>query len=77
MTGEISLNGDISAIGGLDVKIYGSIRAGVKTILYPKDNQKDFENFAEKYADAEIMVGIQFHSVRNIKEAIAIVMAHE
>jgi len=75
MTGEISLNGDISAIGGLDVKIYGSIRAGVKTILYPKDNQKDFENFAEKYADAEIMVGIQFHSVRNIKEAIAIVMA--
>jgi endopeptidase La len=74
MTGEISLNGDISAIGGLDVKIYGSIRAGVKTILYPKDNQKDFENFAEKYAGAEIMVGITFHSVRNIKEAIAIVM---
>jgi ATP-dependent Lon protease len=75
MTGEISLNGDISAIGGLDVKIYGSIRAGVKTILYPKDNQKDFENFAEKYADAEIMVGITFHSVKNIKEAIRIVMA--
>lgn len=49
ITGEICLQGKISAIGGLDLKIIGGIRAGVTTFFYPKTNAKDFENFCKKY----------------------------
>jgi ATP-dependent Lon protease len=49
ITGEICLQGKITAIGGLDLKIIGGMRAGVTTFFYPKTNAKDFENFCEKY----------------------------
>jgi ATP-dependent Lon protease len=42
ITGEISLSGEITAIGGLEIKINNGIRAGVKTILYPKENDREF-----------------------------------
>ena len=42
ITGEISLSGEVTAIGGLDIKINNGIRAGVKTILYPKQNHIEF-----------------------------------
>ena len=37
--GEINLQGDVTQIGGLDLKILGGIRAGVKTFIFPKSNQ--------------------------------------
>jgi ATP-dependent Lon protease len=74
MTGEISLNGRISAIGGLDLKIYGSIRAGVKTIIYPADNHKDYLNFIEKYEGSEMLKGITFHKVAHISEVFAVAL---
>ena len=37
ITGEINLQGRVSAIGGLELKILGGIRAGIKTFIYPKD----------------------------------------
>lgn len=49
ITGEICLQGKITAIGGLDLKIIGGMRAGVTTFFYPKTNAKDFENFCNKY----------------------------
>ena len=48
ITGEINLQGDVTAIGGLDLKIIGGIRSGIKTFLYPKENQTDFDNFMSK-----------------------------
>ena len=51
ITGEISLNGDITAIGGLDMKILGGIKSGVKTFLYPKANHKEYKDWEKKYAD--------------------------
>lgn len=48
ITGEICLNGDISAIGGLEHKINGGIRAGIKTFLYPKANHREFDEWAKK-----------------------------
>ena len=47
LTGEINLQGEVTAIGGLDLKIQGGVRAGVKTFLYPKANHKDFKDFLE------------------------------
>ena len=43
MTGEISLDGSILPIGGLENKIIGGIKAGIHTFLYPKDNELDIK----------------------------------
>jgi ATP-dependent Lon protease len=48
ITGEINLQGEVTAIGGLDVKIMGGIRAGVKTFLYPKRNNRDYLDWKNK-----------------------------
>lgn len=68
ITGEITLTGTITAIGGLDLKILGGIKAGVKTFLFPKENEKDFNTFMEKYKDDELTKGIEFISVENIND---------
>jgi ATP-dependent Lon protease len=68
ITGEITLTGTITAIGGLDLKILGGIKAGVKTFLFPKENEKDFNTFMEKYKDDELTKDIEFISVENIND---------
>ena len=73
ITGEICLQGRVTAIGGLDLKILGGIKAGVKTFLFPKENIKDYDDFIEKYKDNEIILGIEFISVEKIEEVIDIV----
>jgi ATP-dependent Lon protease len=68
ITGEITLDGNITAIGGLDLKILGGIKAGITEFLYPKENEKDFVSFMDKYKDDELTKGINFHSVEHINE---------
>ena len=70
VTGEIQLNGSITAIGGLDLKILGSLKSGVNTYFYPTENQRDFDKFYEKYKDKDELVGIKFFSVSTIEELI-------
>jgi ATP-dependent Lon protease len=72
ITGEICLQGKITAIGGLDLKIIGGIRAGIKTFLYPKENAKDFKLFCEKYKQS--LDEYEFFEVSNIEEAIKYVI---
>jgi len=74
ITGEICLQGNVTAIGGLDLKFLGGIRAGVKTFLFPKENDKDFADFKKKYAANPILNGITFLPIANVKEAIDIVV---
>ena len=68
ITGEINLSGRITAIGGLDLKILGGIRAGVKRFLFPKENVLAFEKFMEKHNKDPIIEGVEFYPVEEIEE---------
>ena len=74
ITGEINLQGQVTPIGGLDVKIIGGIKAGVKTFLYPKGNERDFEEW--KSNNKKKVDNIQFISVSNIKEVFKYVFVN-
>ena len=49
ITGEIDLTGKVSKIGGLQFKLIGAKRAGVKLILVPKENEADILTIKKKY----------------------------
>lgn len=70
ITGEICLSGRITAIGGLDLKILGGIKAGVKTFLFPKENLKDFVKLEKKYGEKPAFKEIKFYPVEEIKEVL-------
>ena len=73
ITGEICLQGRVTAIGGLELKILGGIRAGVKTFIYPQENKKDFNKFMEKYGKKSILQDIKFIAVEHIEEVIPLI----
>jgi ATP-dependent Lon protease len=73
ITGEITLDGKITEIGGLDLKFLGGIKAGVTEFLYPKENQKDYDSFMEKYKDDELTNGIKFYPVERIQDVFELV----
>ena len=68
ITGEINLQGKVTAIGGLDSKILGGIRAGVKRFLYPKENHREYVEFMEKYGGKSCVDGIEFIEVSTIED---------
>jgi ATP-dependent Lon protease len=47
MTGEVTLRGRVTAIGGLKEKLLAALRSGVKTVLIPSDNEKDLADIPE------------------------------
>ena len=73
MTGEINIRGNITAIGGLELKIKGGIRGGVTKFIYPEENHKDFVKFKERYENIENLDEIEFFEVSHIKDIIKIV----
>jgi ATP-dependent Lon protease len=77
MTSEIQLDGSLTAIGGLNFKILGSIKAGVREFIYPEENKKDFDEFYEKYKNNELLEGVKFHSVKHISEVLEIILDKE
>ena len=73
MTGEISLDGYITEIGGLDLKFLGGIKAGVTEFIYPEENEKDYISFIKKYEKTELIKNIIFHKVTHIKEVFELI----
>ena len=72
ITGEINLQGQITAIGGLENKITGGVRAGITEFIYPKENTKDFKKFFEK-TDQNELKDVIFHEVSTIEEVLKLV----
>jgi ATP-dependent Lon protease len=69
MTGESTLRGRVLPIGGLKEKVLGAHRAGITTIILPKDNEADMEDIPE-----EVRNQLTFHCVGTLDEAFAIAL---
>ncbi len=65
MTGEITLRGRVLPIGGLKEKLLAAMRAGVKTVFFPKDNEKDLAEIP-----ASVKKHLQLIAVSHVDEVI-------
>ena len=65
MTGEITLRGHVTEIGGLKEKLIAAKRGLIDTILIPEDNEKDLVEITD-----EIKNGLNIIAVKNVKEAL-------
>jgi len=52
MTGEVTLRGRVTAIGGLKEKLLAALRSGVKTVLIPTENEKDLADIPANVKEA-------------------------
>jgi ATP-dependent Lon protease len=66
MTGEISLRGLVLPVGGIKEKIIAAHRAGIKRVMLPARNRKDFEDIPE-----EVRRELEFVWLERVDEAIA------
>jgi ATP-dependent Lon protease len=72
MTGEITLRGRVLPIGGLKEKVLGAHRAGIKSIILPKDNEADIEDIPE-----EVRGQLSFYPVETLEEVLKIALVPE
>jgi ATP-dependent Lon protease len=69
MTGEITLRGQVLPVGGIKEKVLAAHRAGIKTIIMPKENEKDLEDIPKK-----VQKEIQFHFVDRMLEVLKLAL---
>ncbi len=67
MTGEITLHGDILPVGGLAEKLLAAKRAGITTVIVPKENEKDLPDLRPS-----ILEGLDLRLVQHVEEALPI-----
>lgn len=65
MTGEITLRGQVLPVGGIKEKVLAAHRAGLKTVILPKDNEPDLEDLPEEVHNA-----IQFILIDSVDEVL-------
>jgi len=65
MTGEITLRGRVLPIGGLKEKLLAALRGGVKTVLIPKDNEKDLADIPDN-----VKAGLEIVAVSTVDEVL-------
>jgi len=65
MTGEVTLRGNVLAIGGLKEKLLAALRGGVKTVLIPEENEKDLRDIPDNVKD-----GLDIIPVAHVDEVL-------
>ncbi len=60
MTGEITLRGEVTAIGGLKEKLLAALRGGIKSVLIPEDNVKDLQDIPENVKNGLEIVPVKW-----------------
>ena len=72
MTGEITLRGRVLPIGGLKEKLLAAMRAGIKTVFIPKDNEKDLADIPDS-----VKKGLEINPVSHVDEVIMRALARK
>ena len=72
MTGEITLQGRVLPIGGLKEKLLSALRAGIKTVIIPKDNEKDLVEIPDI-----VKKGMKIIPVEDVSEVLRIALRHD
>lgn len=65
MTGEITLRGDVTPVGGIKEKILAAKRAGITDLILCEDNRRDVEDIEQRY-----LQGLTFHYIHEMSEAL-------
>ncbi len=69
MTGETTLRGRVTAVGGIKEKILAAKRAGITALILSEDNRKDIEEIKPEYVE-----GLTFHYVRTNDEVLKLAL---
>ena len=69
MTGETTLRGRVTAVGGIKEKILAAKRAGITTLILSEENRKDIEEIKPEYVE-----GLTFHYVTTNNEVLALAL---
>jgi ATP-dependent Lon protease len=70
MTGEVTLRGRVLPIGGLKEKLLAALRGGIKTVLIPKENEKDLAEIPDN-----VKKGLKIIAVANVDEVLQVALA--
>ncbi|OUL58436.1 endopeptidase La [Pseudoalteromonas ulvae] len=71
MTGEITLRGEVLPIGGLKEKLLAAHRGGIKTVIIPKDNERDLKEIPQN-----VVEGLSIHPVKLIDEVLELALVN-
>ena len=69
MTGEVTLRGRVLPIGGLKEKLLAALRAGLKTVIIPADNEKDLAEIPDN-----VKSGLNIVPVKNVEEVLKVAL---
>src|SRR5436853_2029203 len=69
MTGEVTLRGRVLPIGGVKEKVLGAVRAGIKTIILPKENEADLQDLTE-----DVRQSLDVHAVEELGEVLSLAL---
>jgi ATP-dependent Lon protease len=72
MTGEVTLRGNASAIGGLKEKLLAALRGGIKTVLIPEENEKDLADIPDNVKE-----GLKIIPVTHVSEVLKLALVRE
>jgi ATP-dependent Lon protease len=72
MTGEVTLRGNVLAIGGLKEKLLAALRGGITTVLIPEENAKDLPEIPDN-----VKAGLTIIPVSNVREVLRHALVRE